>query len=46
MPRLGEVRFARELGFSGRRRYIWHACEDCSRKRRIYGNKQRSEAER
>lgn len=29
MPELGEIRKAKEAGYRGTARWIWHACEDC-----------------
>jgi hypothetical protein len=33
MPDIGETKKARELGYAGRGRYIWCACESCGKKR-------------
>ena len=33
MPKLGDIRGAKELGYAGCGRLIWHACERCGRER-------------
>lgn len=33
MPQIGETRTARELGYKGTTRRIWHACIDCGKER-------------
>ena len=33
MPKIDEIRRAKELGYNGKRKYIWHACEKCGKER-------------
>ena len=33
MPELGEIRKAREIGYKGAYKYIWHACITCGKER-------------
>ena len=33
MPEIGEIRRAFEVGFAGRQKMVWHACEKCGKER-------------
>jgi len=33
MPQIGEIRKAKEIGYKGRYRFIWHACMGCGKER-------------
>jgi len=33
MPEIDEVRMAKEIGYKGHNRYLWHACVDCGKQR-------------
>ena len=33
MPKIGEIRAGREIGYTSRSRFIWQACELCSKER-------------
>jgi len=41
--RLGEIKFAKEVGFKGRGKVVWAKCPDCAKERwlTIWGNKHR-----
>ena len=36
MPEIGEIRKSKELGYKGRSKYIWSACEICGREQWIF----------
>lgn len=38
MPELGEIRRAKETGYKGWARYMWHACEKCGKARWVQYN--------
>lgn len=33
MPQLGEIQRAKDIGYKGTGRYIWHSCEGCGEER-------------
>ena len=33
MPEIGEIKRAKEIGYKGSNKWIWHACEKCSKER-------------
>jgi len=33
MPKIGEIKKAKEIGFKGTENYVWNACIDCGRER-------------
>ena len=33
MPEIGEVRYGKEIGKSGRGKYLWGVCIDCGKER-------------
>ena len=38
MPRIGEIRRAKEIGYTGWSKHIWHACVDCGKERWVQYN--------
>jgi hypothetical protein len=38
VPELGEIRKAKDAGYKGWARYIWHACEHCGKERWVQYN--------
>lgn len=36
MPEVGEIKKAKEIGYKGYGKYIWHACLDCGKERWVH----------
>ena len=43
MPKLGEIRKASEIGYTGSHKYTWAACEDCGKERWVICSKGKPE---